>query len=563
MNYMSLRTLAAILAVVLAGIGFQGAAESGPLLAVYFVDTTLDPQPAGGCATDGPGDCSLREAVILANNDGMDTEIDLPDLGPAGLDTFILQLADPGGADEDLANSGDLDILAAVTIFGSGHNLTVIDANSLGRAFEISTGGPVLIQGVKVTSGRVVNEDGGGILNYGGLVTVKDSVVSGNTMANGDNVFNSGGGLATFGGMLTLTDSVVSGNVAQECPTLPCSTTGPAFGGGIFSGDGALVLLRTTIRGNSASDGGGIHVRMMGDDVVPMTRLTNSRVTNNTAGFGAGIYQLHGFLGLTTTTVDNNKSDSFFPGSGVDAGGTVQILRSTIRDHEGSGLVVGGFTTIKDTTISGNGTGLQDTTNDAQTRLERVTVSGNRNYGLSVGATTTILNSTISGNGSSQTGAGIHNDAGGDLFVQSSTITGNRAQPGFAAGIRNAAASVRLLNTIVANNIGGEDCANNFGGGTIDSLGYNIDSDDSCFLDRASDKPGVNPLLGPLADNGGFTRTRALLNGSPAIDTGQLSCPPPATDQRKLSRPRNGTPEGNARCDRGAFERNGPGPDPT
>ena len=39
-------------------------------------------------------------------------------------------------------------------------------------------------------------------------------------------------------------------------------------------------------------------------------------------------------------------------------------------------------------------------------------------------------------------------------------------------------------------------------------------------FNQPGDQVGVNPLLGPLADNGGPTMTHALLAGSPAIDAG-------------------------------------------
>jgi hypothetical protein len=63
---------------------------------------------------------------------------------------------------------------------------------------------------------------------------------------------------------------------------------------------------------------------------------------------------------------------------------------------------------------------------------------------------------------------------------------------------------------------------------------------------------GMDPMLGPLADNGGPTETQALAPGSPAIDAGKpgpadgrgTHCPP--TDQRGV--PRMG------RCDLGAYE---------
>ncbi len=61
---------------------------------------------------------------------------------------------------------------------------------------------------------------------------------------------------------------------------------------------------------------------------------------------------------------------------------------------------------------------------------------------------------------------------------------------------------------------------------------------------------------GVLADNGGPTQTHALLTGSPAIDKGppSTSCPPPATDQRGVTRPQDGDADSTAVCDIGSFE---------
>jgi hypothetical protein len=57
----------------------------------------------------------------------------------------------------------------------------------------------------------------------------------------------------------------------------------------------------------------------------------------------------------------------------------------------------------------------------------------------------------------------------------------------------------------------------------------------------------ANPLLGPLADNGGFTMTHALGEGSQAIDAGDpATCPD--TDQRGVTRPQGDF------CDMGAYE---------
>ena len=69
----------------------------------------------------------------------------------------------------------------------------------------------------------------------------------------------------------------------------------------------------------------------------------------------------------------------------------------------------------------------------------------------------------------------------------------------------------------------------------------------------------VDPLLGPLANNGGPTSTHALLGGSPAIDAGNpsdvggaFSCFP--FDQRGMPRPADGDGNEVPICDMGAFE---------
>ena len=71
--------------------------------------------------------------------------------------------------------------------------------------------------------------------------------------------------------------------------------------------------------------------------------------------------------------------------------------------------------------------------------------------------------------------------------------------------------------------------------------------DASANFSSASSRGTLDPLLGPLADNGGPTPTMALLPGSPAIDAGDDSACPP-TDQRGVARPQG------LACDIGAFE---------
>ena len=110
-----------------------------------------------------------------------------------------------------------------------------------------------------------------------------------------------------------------------------------------------------------------------------------------------------------------------------------------------------------------------------------------------------------------------------------------------------------LQNSIVANNRTGGNCA----GTAVISNGYNLSSDGTCNFNGAGDLNSTNPKLGKLVNNGGPTKTRALLAGSPAIDAGNpAGCTDGngnvfSTDQRGFQRP---DPDDTGGCDMGAYE---------
>jgi hypothetical protein len=129
--------------------------------------------------------------------------------------------------------------------------------------------------------------------------------------------------------------------------------------------------------------------------------------------------------------------------------------------------------------------------------------------------TLTLTNCTVSSNAAHySSGGGLDNR--GTLTLTNSTVSGNSADDGggfFNSGRFNS--QTRFTNSIIANHVSGGDCANS-SGGTITSAGDNLDSDGSCNLTAPTDRPGVDPLLGPLQKNGGPTFTHALLPGSSA-----------------------------------------------
>ena len=149
-----------------------------------------------------------------------------------------------------------------------------------------------------------------------------------------------------------------------------------------------------------------------------------------------------------------------------------------------------------------------------------------------VAAALTITSSTISGN-SGFIGGGIFFVAG-TMNITSSTIAGNNVN-GRGGGIYQVGGGALTIgNTIVASNTAAGAFPDIFR--AVASQGNNLignTSGSGGFL--PSDLLNVNPLLGPLQDNGGPTKTHALLVGSPALDAGNPTVVfnPAEFDQRR------------------------------
>jgi hypothetical protein len=224
--------------------------------------------------------------------------------------------------------------------------------------------------------------------------------------------------------------------------------------------------------------------------------------------------------------------------------------------------------------ISGNNaSGVFDFRPGVTSILSRVTVTGGQvtspqtgagiwNRGQLILVACTISSNLVLGNGIDDAlGGGLMNESPGVLSLTNCTFHGNSA--GFGAGIFNgefaianvvqstfsgntastagggimAAGTATLRACTVAGNTGGglhvsglatyENClfdanpGGNIGGtGSPASLGHNLSSDSTGGLAGPGDLPDTDPLLDPLADNGGPTLTHALRSGSPAVNAG-------------------------------------------
>jgi len=234
-------------------------------------------------------------------------------------------------------------------------------------------------------------------------------------------------------------------------------------------------------------------------------------------------------------------------------------------DVAGAGLYNLGTLLLEDSTVSGNGSLNQGVAGagignagGARATIRRTTLDGNLTGsfggGIDSRGVLTLENSTVARNIGFY-GGGVLNNIGGRMTIINCTIAENRG--GFGGGILNNS-QVEVRASIIAKNNADGAGPNCLGG--ITSGGHNLDGDGSCSLAAPGDISNADPLLGPLADNGGPTATYALLDSSPAVDAGPATgCTdrdgaPLLSDQRGVARPLDGNGDGSATCDLGALE---------
>lgn len=402
----------------------------------------------------------------------------------------------------------------SLTLQGAGAANTILTNTNGTEAIRVpgGTGATVAINDVTLanhTSTALVNE---------GNLTVSASVFRDNVAAQGGAIVNgSTGNLTVLNSQIFNNQSASIGGGIYNDGRLAIANTqivnnqAQADGGGIYStATSSAALQATTIQGNIANnDGGGIYTN-------GILSVADSAIVNNRANGGNGGGLLNrGLASITTTTVDGNQAND--NGGGIDNRGTLNLSRSTMSNNLSN--INGGS--------AGNGGGLfnQDTA--------------------------TLTNSTISSNRAiAGRGGGVFSL--GKLTLSSTTITLNTAD--IEGGGIYTLTTADIRNTIAAGNSSftGPDVVGNFAATGPNLIGIQDGSTgfQPSFLVGTRNSP-VNPQLGPLADNGGPTKTHLLLPGSRAIDTGDNQAAT-ALDQRGFARIVNGV------LDLGAIETTAP-----
>jgi CSLREA domain-containing protein len=296
------------------------------------------------------------------------------------------------------------------------------------------------------------------------------------------------GGAVLNEGILTLNEVFIVNNIAAAEP-------GYSGNGGAVYSTGGLTITNSRIDSNTAhSNGGGIFADF--DDCAPPTStltIINSMVYSNTADRNGGGIRVNSdscwtmtpTLMLTGSTVNGNAA--------ADGGG-IYLYYTSAR----------------------------------------------------------LLNTTVSGNHSSHYGGGIStlSDFLRTIDLVNCTIYTNTTDSNGGGMQLESAFTVNLKNTIVAGN-GASGIGPDIWG-IIQSYDYNLIQDTSGATIEGTtthNVTGSNPMLGPLANNGGRTWTHDLLAGSPAINAGSctgIAGTPITVDQRGVARI--------SPCDIGAYE---------
>lgn len=465
-------------------------------------------------------------------------------------------------------------VLGSPVVLGNGSAGSVTRAQlqaalDAGGDVRLNIGAGTLALDATLQITRAVRLDGGGATLSGGLarrvieirnplLATYDIVLMNLVLRDGDARGASGDQFARSGGAilndhggepwraigLAVFDVQFIGNRAIEVAQ-------DGGGGAVYlTGHRSFVCVRCRFDDNRGSNGGGFYG--LGTAQI---RLYDSEFNANFAtgdganpgnGGNGGALAVDGDtreLSLCRTRLVGNHGNAHGAGlftTAYDQQSPTRIWQSTLHaniqdgadQHTGGAYIQGGPVSIRDSTFSDN--------------------SAVGYAGLALfdhGAVATggeIVNSTFSGNVARNGLGGAMNLAGtAPLLLQNLTIAGNRAPCGvcFAGGIANPAGRpITLRNSVFFDNTGGNAfnpwaLLNPVQGGS-NNIQWPQVRPGSGGQQEARVTPDAvyaDALLGALADNGGPTRTMALLAGSPAIDAGTATGALPA-DQRGLPR---------------------------
>jgi hypothetical protein len=401
----------------------------------------------------------------------------------AGADDVIFA---PGLTGTVTLTSGEILITDSLTVHGPGAAVLTVSGNDNSRIFHVENSAvavpiDVTLSGLTLTHGFSALA-GGAVFADSENLTILDSVVSNSTSgvqqdASPDGCGGNVGFFGATGGALRIANSTLANGF-----TLGINSA--SSGGNLCVFQGTLLLEQSTLSGGTADFGGGLFVdSLTADSTISLSTLSGNQGTRS----GGGIFSesLGAVLTIDSSTISGNNGGSPSP-IFAGFGGGIEVDQGTLR----------------------------------------------------------IINSTISGNRGNGGGGGIYFPGGAEssLLLRLTTVSNNTA--GFDGGgilVAHPAVQAQLDHSIVANGTP-QDVAT-LGSPPVTppatfTVNYSlIETIGDVLVVGANNLLGVDPLLGPLANNGGPTLTHLPLPGSPVINAGNPAIPsPPPTDQRGFAR---------------------------
>ena len=437
----------------------------------------------------------------------------------------------------------------------AGHDVIVLSAGTYNLTQTYNCGGPTCGLFVEVRPDVEIVGQGVGVTSIQGAAINYQGAVFQLTELSGDSGATRFADLSLNPGTFTGFDGQFANGLMESI--FACAACG-------------LELERLEINLHHTSPSGGLSALMFSGAAPATVRDTVVNISGGATNSPSPIYSQAGTpLLIEDVTINGGNSMStgvnYRASSGLSAGpNTLTIRRSRFLDMSSTGYAtillaninIGAETQalIEDVEITGGGPGVFVRHYGPSALTTYLTIERSLFSGMSAEAlrlagpcVATVRNSTISAAATGVALSAPESSGTGtcDVALDSVTIAGGTTSVAVGSGL----GTVSARNSILA------DASSAACTGTLDSLGHNL-IEGACTVagDTTGNITGVDPMLDALADNGGATRTQALLAGSPAIDVGDVAnCP--AEDQRTYARPADGDGNMDARCDIGAFEK--------
>jgi uncharacterized repeat protein (TIGR01451 family) len=314
-------------------------------------------------------------------------------------------------------------------------NPTTLNALNQGRVIVITGTQDVTIEGLKLFSGSAA-----------GL--------------GGHNCFtewDAGGGLYISNAEVTLSHTWVISN----------STSAEGFGGGVYARESMLVVSDSKIIDNIAGTGGGIFL-----DHIQMD-MSNVSVHNNRAGYEGSCQHSGGGLNVVNNSeVTISNSTISFNGTGgiLMQEGNMVVSGSRIEDNMGIGYTLGssnmGGSGVATADLSGNliqvntGNGVWTSSGTAITLTDNLILDngGGNGGGVGIEGRAVVIGNTIQGNQATRGGGVYLNGAGDPILFLRNIVRENTSSDiyyGNGGGIYITGQDVTLVGNLVQNNHAG------------------------------------------------------------------------------------------------------------